>query len=354
MKAKKRVKFTLQEIADDFLVNSRKPLCLQEVFTNMKNKGTIVAKDEFVANLQGTWADVPWKMIKAGTSMLYTALSPKSHEQRRQELAATEFLHLERLEERAQALLNQIKDIGHVYCKKSDIPDCDDEVIDLLMNYLKFSTQQIDFMSTTDDVYIKISSKMTENDVAIIKTEMCIEELESNIADLDHKIRAKKVELKNSIAKGDSRTRAKFILKEVKVLSSTLEKKCSTAETLRQVFHSLQDAEDSKKIVASLQAAKASLQSQHQELPGNADQIQDLVNDIKDLIQDTEEVSKALAASEQTDDDDLEADLKRLLEEENEHELQQALDKLTVCDSNPNDDDEAKSPLKKVALTETL
>ena len=49
------------------------------------------------------------------------------------------------------------------------------------------------------EVYIKTQTPFNESDVAIIKLKITIDHLEKNIAEIDHKIREKKVELKNCI-----------------------------------------------------------------------------------------------------------------------------------------------------------
>lgn len=346
MDSKKTFKFRICDFAEDFQANSRKPLCLDEVLLNMKDTSKVlVDSKDYFKSLQETWSDIPWKLVKASTSYLYSAMSPKSKEQRKQDLDQMEFIHLQKLEKRGKILVHEIKDVGNVYCKKSDILDTDPNV-ECLLEYLKI-TNVVDLRDIDNEIYIKHGDKFNDTDVAIIKLEVMIEHLETVVVDMDHKLREKKVALKAIIANGQSRNKAKSVLRQVKHLTKDIEAKSATLDKLKFVLESIQNAQEDKKIIETLQIAKKALQ---QEVNGvSVDKVHDLIDDIKDLVNETADINQALSQAAINEsivnDEELENELKQMLEEENEKELQEALDRLGIEDHEP-EGHPAKSPKK--------
>lgn len=351
MDANETFKFRISDIVEDFQANSRKPLCLNEVVLHMKdNTKILVDSRDYFKGLQETWSDVPWRLVKASTSYLFSALSPKSKDQRKQDLNQTEFIHIQKLEHRAEKLLHQIQDVGNVYCKKSDIFNTDANA-DLLLRYMKI-INMVDLTDIDSDVYIKHGEdKFNESDVAIIKLELMIEHLEEVLVDMDHKSREKKVELKACIAKGQARNKAKSICRQVKHLSMDMDKKSKTLDNLKSVLNSIQDAQENKKVIETLRVAKQALHKELQEQ--DVDKVHDLIDDIKELVGNKEDVNQALSQAAIDDsiinDEELEDELKQILEDENERELQQALDRLVIENRDPEAESHptTSSPKKK-------
>ena len=180
------------------------------------------------------------------------------------------------------------------------------------------------------EVYIKTNAPFNDSDVAIIKLKITIDQLEKNIAEIDHKIREKKMELKNCIAKKE-RSKAKLLLRQKKRLESDVLKKSNTLDNLSQVLQAIKDAQDNAKVLRSLKQAKDVLFEELKEV--DVSKVDDIIDEIKEYVEKNEDVSEAL--SENVKDfsgEDLEKELKQLLEEENEQDLEKALAALVVND----------------------
>ena len=190
------------------------------------------------------------------------------------------------------------------------------------------------------EVYIKTNAPFNDSDVAIIKLKITIDHLEKNIAEIDHKIREKKMELKNCIAKNE-RSKAKLLLRQKKRLESDVLKKSNTLDNLSQVLQAIKDAQDNAKVLRSLKQAKDVLFEELKEV--DVSKVDDIIDEIKEYVEKNEDVSEAL--SENVKDfsgEDLEKELKQLLEEENEQDLEKALAALVVNDEtleNPAGDE---------------
>ena len=328
LEKKKTFRFSIKDFAMDFQDKNsgRRPLCLNEVLLNLRDQNkSIVEINEFRKSLvSGTWAEVPWRLIKAGTSMLASALSPKNKDQRKNEVNDQQFIHLELIEQLSNQLFHKIKDTGDAYCKKDDvITNIDDD--NILLEYLKHQKNVIDITTIDNEVYIKDTSKnksvFNETDIAIIKLEVCIEKLEYSTTELDHRLQAKKVELKNLISKREPMSKAKNVLIQVKRLSKELDTKTLTIDNLRQVLQTIETAQENIKVVSALKAAKFALNN---EVNVTSDEVQDLVEDIKELVEKNEDVSEAIFSPHDSSDDDLEEELNKMIEEENDSILEKA------------------------------
>ena len=121
----------------------------------------------------------------------------------------------------------------------------------------------------------------------------------------------------------------------------------ASLENLRQILDSIQDVQDNKKVIETLQIAKKAL---HEEVKDqDVDKIQDLVDDIKTLVEKTEDISEALnSKSDLNDDSSLEIELEKLLQEEKDKELDLALANLTVNGNDPIENDDKAKPKKEL------
>ena len=181
------------------------------------------------------------------------------------------------------------------------------------------------------EVYIKTKAPFNDSDVAIIKLKITIDQLEKNIAEIDHKIREKKMELKNCIVKGE-RSKAKLLLRQKKRLDSDVLKKSNTLDNLNQVLQAIKDAQDNAKVLRSLKQAKDVLFEELKEV--DVSKVDDIIDEIKEYVEKNEDVSEALSQTVQDNisGEDLEKELKQLLEDENEQDLEKALAALVVSD----------------------
>ena len=190
------------------------------------------------------------------------------------------------------------------------------------------------------EVYIKTNAPFNDSDVAIIKLKITIDQLEKNIAEIDHKIREKKMELKNCIAKNE-RSKAKLLLRQKKRLESDVLKKSNTLDNLSQVLQAIKDAQDNAKVLRSLKQAKDVLFEELKEV--DVSKVDDIIDEIKEYVEKNEDVSEALSINvKDFSGEDLEKELKQLLEEENEQDLEKALAALVVNDEtleNPAGDE---------------
>ena len=201
--------------------------------------------------------------------------------------------------------------------------------------------------------YIKTSTPFNDSDVAIIKLKITIDALEKNIAEIDHKIREKKVELKNCIAKRE-RSRAKMYLRQMKTLDNDFIKKTSTLDNLNQVLQAIKDAQDNAKVVKTLKEARQVLSEELKNQ--DVEKVHDIIDDIKDYVEKNDEINQALASDVQDNisDEVLEQELKKLLEDENENELKEALEALIISDEKLDTDDKQDKVVTKKQPTAEL
>lgn len=209
------------------------------------------------------------------------------------------------------------------------------------------------------EVYIKTKAPFNDSDVAIIKLKITIDQLEKNIAEIDHKIREKKMELKNCIVKGE-RSKAKLLLRQKKRLDSDVLKKSNTLDNLNQVLQAIKDAQDNAKVLRSLKQAKDVLFEELKEV--DVSKVDDIIDEIKEYVEKNEDVSEALSQTVQDNisGEDLEKELKQLLEDENEQDLEKALAALVVSDEtieeNPAGEEfeENSKTNTKIAAVDTM
>ena len=209
------------------------------------------------------------------------------------------------------------------------------------------------------EVYIKTNAPFNDSDVAIIKLKITIDQLEKNIAEIDHKIREKKMELKNCIAKKE-RSKAKLLLRQKKRLESDVLKKSNTLDNLSQVLQAIKDAQDNAKVLRSLKQAKDVLFEELKEV--DVSKVDDIIDEIKEYVEKNEDVSEALSQTVQDNisSEDLEKELKQLLEDENEQDLEKALAALVVSDEtieeNPAGEEfeENSKTNTKIAAVDTM
>jgi len=321
-------KFKPSQILADFTANSRKPLCFQDVLLHLRESSKEISEiKDFKKSLADSWSS---KLIKAAGSYIYSTLSPTSREQKRKESLEMTFIHHKMLEKQARSLLSTIKDMGlDNYCQKCDIEDVDEDT-DFLLDYLRHSAA-VDMRDVDGEVYIKTKAPFNDSDVAIIKLKITIDQLEKNIAEIDHKIREKKMELKNCIVKGE-RSKAKLLLRQKKRLDSDVLKKSNTLDNLNQVLQAIKDAQDNAKVLRSLKQAKDVLFEELKEV--DVSKVDDIIDEIKEYVEKNEDVSEALSQTVQDNisGEDLEKELKQLLEDENEQDLEKALAALVVSD----------------------
>ena len=77
------------------------------------------------------------------------------------------------------------------------------------------------------------------------------------------------------------------------------------------------------------------------------DTVQDLVDDIKDLVEVNQDISDVISSAVPSNDEHLEHELQKLIEEDEERDLEAALAKLEV---NPSNLDEGQEKRKEKVL----
>jgi len=356
--SRNKFRFKIEDTRKDFQdqTTGRRPLCLEEVLLAMRDEQKCVIEiNEFKKNWmnKSAWSDVPWKLIKAGTSMLVSAISPKTREQRNSEVKDIEFININMVKKLSQELFMKIQDTGNAYCKKIDVVT-NEENDDILLEYLKSARNVIDIKTIDGEVYIKDTSAnksiFNETDIAIIKLDVCIENLEHSATELDHKLQAKKVELKNIISKRESMARAKNVLRQVKHLSRDLDQKTSSIDNLRKVLETIESSKENAKVVSALKAAKIALNSTN---VITSEEVQDLVEDIKELVEKNDEVIEALSWTEDrnSSSEDLENELKKMIDEENDQSLEKAFLDLKLQSCHGDDLEDQDNTIKEVQHT---
>lgn len=344
-------KLTLEDLFRGFQFKNKRPIGLVTVVLDMRdNDKSLVDGKEFLRSIKESWTEVPWRILKAGTAMIYSALSPTKTKEAKEK---TQYFHLEMLKKRGQLLYEAIEDIGNKYCKKADVADVDHDV-DTLLEYLKYHENLIDYRDIDNEVFIKLKANknpFNDTDVAVIRLEIIIDNLETTTAEMDHKICEKKVELKNSIRKGESRCRLRLLLKQINRMAANVESKSKTIDNLQQVLAALERAEENAKVIPTLVDAKKALQGEL----ANQDvlKVDELINDIRELAEKTEDVAEVIrqAGLDESQgtigDDDLEDELMELLKDENDKALEKALSELKVANHALPVDTESKSPSRQ-------
>ena len=116
----------------------------------------------------------------------------------------------------------------------------------------------------------------------------------------------------------------------------------SFSDNLRKVLETIESSQENAKVVSALKSAKIALNSTN---VITSEEVQDLVEDIKELVEKNDEVVEALSLTEDgNSSEDLENELKKMIEEENDQSLEKAfLDlKLQSCDDELEDQDTIK------------
>ena len=316
---------------------SKRPHCLNEVLLNLRDeRKSIMEITEFRNDIKEPWS--AWKAVKSGASAIF---SPK----RKSDVSDQQFVHKPSIKELSEDLLANVIDIGLDYCKKSDLcdDDKDPESVEILLEYLR-SNNKVDFRTVQGEVYIKHLSGNKQpfniTDEAIIKLDLCVDKVNATMSDLDHKLQTKRVEVKSLLAKKE-KARAMLHLKQCKRLEKEIAIKETTMDNLRVIVEAIRNAEENVAIVDALKDAKNALEDQKQ--VNSADNVYDLVDDIKDLLDEHEDITEALSKTElasSEEEQELENELRKLVDDEHDQSLIKTLEKLTIPSKDPVTDEQ--------------
>ena len=316
---------------------SKRPHCLNEVLLNLRDeRKSIVEVTEFRNDIKEPWS--AWKAVKSGASAIFST-------KRKSDVSDQQFVHKPMIKELSEELLASVIDIGLDYCKKSDLcdDDKDPESVEILLEYLR-SNNKVDFRTVQGEVYIKhLSGKRQPfniTDEAIIKLDLCVDKVHATMSDLDHKLQTKRVEVKSFLAKKE-KARAMLHLKQCKRLEKEIAIKETTMDNLRVIVEAIRNAEENVAIVDALKDAKNALEDQKQ--VNSADNVYDLVDDIKDLLDEHEDITEALSKTElasSEEEQELENELRKLVDDEHDQSLIKTLEKLTIPSEDPVTDEQ--------------
>ena len=347
LKKNERVTFSFEEVSDAFQrgQNREKPFCLQEIHDKMLADKKIVAKQRWLKSCQNqSWTGYLLGSAQgAGGFLLSKVWSGKS------QWSTEEFVCLELLEEVGKELHQKlIKSIGSgapVPILKREM-NCDlKEDSEIVFLHLEskglLASREVD-----GEIFVKIGIKQikfSEEECTILRLKKLSKSLNIVIDQKEEQISKLRTEIKE-LLKSESRVKAKYSLKKLKRVETSLEKNLSVAYNIDILLDKLESVKDDAKIKlvyeTSLQALKEATGAM------NIDDINRLMDEIRETIEDSDDIGNAIANSSiDGDEQSLEKELEELVKEDSPDDLIETLDKLSVHDEELK----KQIPSKKVA-----
>ena len=223
-----------------------------------------------------------------------------------------------------------------------------DEEMNIVIDYLK-SIEKCDSCVINDVIYIKFSPnhhnvKCCEKDMNLLKLQSLRKKILQQTSELQNTISSTRLSIKLHL-KNQSKSQAKYELRRMKRAQTNLDKKLAVLNNLEQIIEGIDLASDQVEVV---NAYKDGLCSLKQELGTNAnvEQVAEIVEDLNYYTNKVTEISDLISGqsitngSDITSDEELNEELEMLLSNENEvhdENLLKQLQKLTVCNNDPND-----------------
>ena len=123
------------------------------------------------------------------------------------------------------------------------------------------------------------------------------------------------------------------------------------SDNLRKVLETIESTQENAKVVSALKAAKIALNSTN---VITSEEVQDLVEDIKELVEKNDEVIEALSLTEDgnSSSEDLENELKKMIDEENDQSLEKAFLDLKLQSCHDELEVDQDNTIKEVQLTD--
>ena len=223
-----------------------------------------------------------------------------------------------------------------------------DEEMNIVIDYLK-SIEKCDSCIINDVIYIKFSPnhhnvKCCEKDMNLLKLQSLRKKILQQTSELQNTISNTRSSIKLHL-KNQSKSQAKYELKRMKRAQTNLDKKLAVLNNLEQIIEGIDLATDQVEVV---NAYKDGLCSLKKELGTNenVEQVAEIVEDLNYYTNKVTEISDLISGEsvmngpEITSDEELNEELEMLLSNENEahdENLLKQLQKLTVCNNDPND-----------------
>ena len=223
-----------------------------------------------------------------------------------------------------------------------------DEEMNIVIDYLK-SIEKCDSCISNDVIYIKFSPnhhnvKCCEKDMNLLKLQSLRKKILQQTSELQNTISNTRSSIKLHL-KNQSKSQAKYELKRMKRAQTNLDKKLAVLNNLEQIIEGIDLATDQVEVV---NAYKDGLCSLKKELGTNenVEQVAEIVEDLNYYTNKVTEISDLISGEsvmngpEITSDEELNEELEMLLSNENEahdENLLKQLQKLTVCNNDPND-----------------
>ena len=259
------------------------------------------------------------------------------------------FVHIQTLQANAKKALDRLNRISGVEVKKNkfisrfqllDIFSTAEEM-DLIIDYLK-SIEKCDTCSVNDVIYIKLSEqksfvqKVSEDDLNLLKLHILSKSILSEIKNLESSVSGSKKSIKEHLKAG-SRTQAKYELKRMKRVQTTLEKKLIVLNNLESIIDSVESASSQINV---MQAYKAGAMALKNELHKNdtPESAAKTLDDVNYYMNEVKEISDILSTEvfADTSEDQLNEELEMLLKEENkQEELINSLTDLEIVSHEP-------------------
>ena len=222
-----------------------------------------------------------------------------------------------------------------------------DEEMNIVIDYLK-SIEKCDSCIINDVIYIKFSPnhhnvKYCEKDMNLLKLQSLRKKILQQTSELQNTISSTRLSIKLHL-KNQSKSQAKYELKRMKRTQTNVDKKLAVLNNLEQIIEGIDSASDQVQVV---NAYKDGLCALKKELGTNenVEQVAEIVEDLNYYTNKVTEISDLISGqsitngSDITSDEELNEELEMLLSNENEvhdEDLLKQLQKLTVCNNDPN------------------
>lgn len=200
-------------------------------------------------------------------------------------------------------------------------------------------------------------SAITEEEKGVVNVKDTYARLESQVEEIEMRIKERQVKLEVAL-RDKKREQALSHLRSKKMLEEVLEKRTKSMETLHGVLIKIEQAASDVEIVkayemstSSLKALLANERLQPERIEASMDQMQDTIADADEVRRAVEmgnEGVRRAAGEEEMDEEEMEAELKRL-EEENEKENDEKIAARTQAEqpSKSNNDEATAVPQER-------
>ncbi|KAG4073953.1 hypothetical protein HA402_014158 [Bradysia odoriphaga] len=323
------------ELKNAFMRNGRKPMCLSTVLQDMQNNHEIECLQKFMTPVQHSWKG--WAidvMVKKPASWGWTVVKDRIFQPSNQAEEMENFIVLESVKKHGEILQNhhlrgEILMLDDVVSKSNEI-GLSAEGTEYALHFLKKSQQadtatierNVNGESVTVVKFAKIDSKtnITESDKAMFNLNQMeriltkrTEAIESQIHEMDEKVR--------SLVREKKKDMAKNYLKRKKMMIADLDKQLSQLQHVSTLKANIENAKYNAGVVETYKMGAKALKEIYEENGLTVDKVEDVMLDVQDIVDDHDEIQNIvggvnIANANDVDDLELEQELQDLINDD--------------------------------------